>query len=822
MKRRLFSLLILTALVLSLVPAEALGADEIETAYDPETGVLTVTLPDAPTEDVLLIASAYSETGQMTDVSVRSLTNGDGITQHFTGLDAAYLYKAFLVSAGGDETTGGSFTPAAPSGGGAKNYDSLVTARGQVYLPALDGAVAHSTVMAIDAYVEADMAKDKVLSLFAETGATVKEGDSMVKVTRLAEIAKNGTDAEKAKALAQVSAAKSAMEQSVRASAVLDAAAGTGVTLAEAQVRSYTASLLASDRNSDEALKWAQEISAKWDSLQAKGRLKAFAADMGVDARTAYQALSDAQDILNGKYMADAKFYDICTRVAIGVKTASKVTVYVGATYLTAGAAGGMLTVGEAAGMVVGGVDCAVETMRSGAKIILGDDHKIVQGVENSTATQVYDGVMFVAGVATFDPKSATTAEKLLFTYDLLEKDVAAYENVKVLTEESTGLVIDTIENDTKKIAAEYTRIEAKDPADLAPAAEQALGADNTGITGVDTTLSTTDGQKEQQKKEFTRGVDSGSTELARTYGQVKSGDTTFSDQVTSFKADCDKNVKYVKLTSGGEGGGGGGGGGGSGGGGGGSSGGGINLPTPVMDYDDMTEEVWDNPDGDDTSYCRYYKDGKLVGETTYAIDANGRYWPVEDRWYCGGGEDWEDWLCTLYYHNGETLTFDWTDGYWGPGHSKELTADRYGLVYQRYGEHITYNQGDYIMKRDLVWFDTIKYFPSGQVYDHEQRSSGHTLNHYIYSPEGLVKEHYTDYDETNAYPDTYTTYYVYPVPDCPFDPTGHPIIAYRNGWFTHYWTGSREEDGHTTWGYSYEKVDSAFTDSTWGFIPMT
>jgi len=71
-------------------------------------------------------------------------------------------------------------------------------------------------------------------------------------------------------------------------------------------------------------------------------------------------------------------------------------------------------------------------------------------------------------------------------------------------------------------------------------------------------------------------------------------------------------------------------------------------------------------------------------------------------------------------------------------------------------------------------------------------------------------------------YADTYTTYYVYPVPGCPFDPTGHPITAYRNEWFIHYWIESMEEDGHTTWGYYFEKVDSAYNDKTEGFIPMT
>ena len=113
-----------------------------------------------------------------------------------------------------------------------------------------------------------------------------------------------------------------------------------------------------------------------------------------------------------------------------------------------AAAAAGGLTAAQATGLVIGGVDCCVEIGRTEAKILLGDDHKIVQKIENSTAMKAYDTTMFLYGAATFDPKTATTGEKLLFVKDLVEKDLETYENVKVLTDEATGLVIDRIDGE--------------------------------------------------------------------------------------------------------------------------------------------------------------------------------------------------------------------------------------------------------------------------------------------------------------------------------------------------------------------------------------
>ena len=165
------------------------------------------------------------------------------------------------------------------------------------------------------------------------------EDNKTAKINYMAQLAGSGTGYQKQAALEKIETAKSAMEQPLGAAAVLDTAAEKDLADTKASISSYITLLSSSRTKQEEALKWAEELSAKWDSLPKKERLRNFAEQMGVDARTAYQALTDAQDIINGKYTDDANFYDICTRVAIGVKSAAKVGVFVCATAATGGAA---------------------------------------------------------------------------------------------------------------------------------------------------------------------------------------------------------------------------------------------------------------------------------------------------------------------------------------------------------------------------------------------------------------------------------------------------------------------------------------------------
>ena len=772
--KRLASLLLSLAMTLALLPAAAAPARAesggVQTDYEPETGVLTVTLPEAPTEAMMLIAAGYDGVGRMTDVSVRRLEAGAETEQTFEGLAESFLYKAFLLGAPEEAGAGGGGVgaaaygaPVAPSSVSEKNYAALGVARGQVYLPVLDGAIAHSTAMAVDAYVEAEAARESVLSLFEDTTQNYESNGETRRVNALAALALSGTDAEKYKALLEIQRALGAEDQAVRAAAVLDASAGRELAVAQAELEESAAGaalvLASSDDKHEEALKWAKELSDKWDATERKGKLKNFAEQLGVDARTAHQALQDAQAILRGEYEAEAKFYDTCTRVAIGVKTASKVGVFVCATIATGGAASaaGGLTVAEAAGIAVGGVDCAVEMGRSGMKIVLGDDHKIVQGVEERM--QTYDAVMFVAGVATFDPKTASAGEKLLFVEDLIEKNIDAYENVKVCMDEATGLVVDKIENETKKIAVDYTRVEAKDPADLAQAARELLDASDTGIMGIDPTLN--DGTAEQQKQDYVKSVDSGDTELRKTYSVVKdSALPSLESKVEAFADKCDERVEYEPMEKEED-----------------DPGGPPpppppggppiappEVPPPEPDIDSI-ERVYDE-EGHLTEENYYdslsYYDEETgfwnrdpIGRKTYRYDKDtGTYWPVEEWYSCGDGKR----VTTRYYQKNEEETFSARLMVYNIS-PQTFTATEPGHVHNRYMEEKVNGSWRYAG-------EYLTYYPGGQLKDRCFNSYGSWYNDMIeYSPEGYLYYYSVGLNRM--------TYYIYPE-DLPFNVVGH------------------------------------------------
>ena len=812
MKRRILSLFVTLTMVIGLyAPMTAKAAlNDIQADYNAYTGKLNITLPASPDTEAWLLAASYNEDGSLEDIRMQTLEAGAPVNQAVEHLTPASRYKVFLL----EKDT---IKPLSlcSEGSAVSPYTDLVTAKGTVYVPQIDGTVAHATAMAVDAYVESKMAMEHTISLFDDTTSTCTTGDNKTaKINKIAQIAESGTEYEKQMALDQIKTAKMAMEQVAGAAAVLDAAAKKDLADTKASINSYTTLCSSSGTNKEEALKftqsqlpmnlrsssgtnkekalkWAEELSAKWDSLPKKERLRNFAEQMGVDARTAYQTLTDAQDIINGKYTDDAKFYDICTRVAIGVQSASKVGVFVCATVATGGAAAaaGGLTAAQATGMVIGGVDCCVEIGRAEAKILLGDDHKIVQDIENSTAMKVYDTTMFLYGAATFDPKTATTGEKLLFAKDLVEKNLETYENVKVLTDEATGLVIDRIDGEKKEIAVEYTRIQSRMQSDLAPAAQSILGAENTGIIGIDSSLN--DGTVENQMQDFTSVMQSDDLSLAKTYSRVKDGDKTIDEKISEFKEACDKQVTYEspKKASGGgsegggsgseggdEGGGSGEGGGegegGEGGDGGGSSGGDggssyeLNLPEPTMDYDKMETEYW----SDTVATEQYYKDGNIVGRVEYIIDENGRYWKAYEQWWCDNGDS----LVTVYYQKGEICNCE---------HNITITANCNGAIKSRYGTHTIASEYGWTCYYD--WYDTVEYYPNGQRAKVERRSAGKNISSYEYAPNGRLYEYQINWDDNynngagiflNSY-----RYFVYPIKGLSFDPTGH-IMEVRSG----------------------------------------
>ena len=126
-------------------------------------------------------------------------------------------------------------------GSAVSPYTDLVTAKGTVYVPQIDGTVAHATAMAVDAYVESKMAMEHTISLFDDTTSTyTTEDNKTAKINKIAQIAESGTEYEKQMALNQIKTAKMAMEQVAGAAAVLDAAAEKDLADTKASINSYT------------------------------------------------------------------------------------------------------------------------------------------------------------------------------------------------------------------------------------------------------------------------------------------------------------------------------------------------------------------------------------------------------------------------------------------------------------------------------------------------------------------------------------------------------------------------------------------------------
>lgn len=74
-----------------------------------------------------------------------------------------------------------------------------------------------------------------------------------------------------------------------------------------------------------------------------------------------------------------------------------------------------------------------------------------------------------------------------------------------------------------------------------------------------------------------------------------------------------------------------------------------------------------------------------------------------------------------------------------------------------------------------------MEYYPTGQIAMLDRRSNGRRIERYDYAPNGRLYQYQNNWnDDFGNYLNSYT-YFVYPVEDVPFDPTGH-IMEVRSG----------------------------------------
>lgn len=125
----------------------------------------------------------------------------------------------------------------------------------------------------------------------------------------------------------------------------------------------------------DAALRWAEDLTAKYDSYPAGEQVRSLAESLGTDAKTAYTQLQVAQEIIKSDaYGKEGDWAARIEKTLMAVKTASKTGLYVGGVVASGGVATGVL---EAGGMVIGGVDTIVDIAATGSTIILGEHNMV-------------------------------------------------------------------------------------------------------------------------------------------------------------------------------------------------------------------------------------------------------------------------------------------------------------------------------------------------------------------------------------------------------------------------------------------------------------
>ncbi|HHV99812.1 MAG TPA: hypothetical protein GXX36_09630 [Clostridiaceae bacterium] len=162
------------------------------------------------------------------------------------------------------------------------------------------------------------------------------------------------------------------------------------------------------------AVKWARELTEKFDSYPAGQKIKQLAENLGTDAKKAYAQLKMAQNILEGEaYSAEGDTMQKFENAAIVTKTVCKTGLYIGGVVAGGGVANGIL---EAGGIIIGGVDTIVDIASTGSTIICGENSKVTMAVNDlkdfmGPISSVAGGVNVLTGGIKF---TGTMADKVV------------------------------------------------------------------------------------------------------------------------------------------------------------------------------------------------------------------------------------------------------------------------------------------------------------------------------------------------------------------------------------------------------------------------
>lgn len=172
----------------------------------------------------------------------------------------------------------------------------------------------------------------------------------------------------------------------------------------------------ASEENA--AVKWAKELTGKFDSYPAGQKIKQLSENLGTDAKNAFAQLKMAQALLEGDaYNKQADVEQQIEHALMATKTACKTGLYVGGVIASGGTATGIL---EAGGMIIGGVDTIVDIAATGSNIILGEKNMVTMAANDlkdvvGPIASVAGGINIIGGGALTEgfKAGATVAEKM-------------------------------------------------------------------------------------------------------------------------------------------------------------------------------------------------------------------------------------------------------------------------------------------------------------------------------------------------------------------------------------------------------------------------
>lgn len=138
-----------------------------------------------------------------------------------------------------------------------------------------------------------------------------------------------------------------------------------------------------------DAVKWAEDITARFDAAPVGKGIRTLAEQMGTDAKHAYAQLKQAQDILAGDAYDDfAQTANAAYKTAMALKTAGTAA-QLTLSIVTANPTTTVEAVMASGGILVNGINTMLEIGQTGSILIVGEDNKIsksMEKVENAIA----------------------------------------------------------------------------------------------------------------------------------------------------------------------------------------------------------------------------------------------------------------------------------------------------------------------------------------------------------------------------------------------------------------------------------------------------